>query len=229
MDYNVSGFTRINVKFAMEVEITQGEKYSVSISGSDTLIDNIDVALEGDRLVIGYHLNVVSFFAAPFSRAHARITMPALRELNITGAAKGTIRGFSSPESLAVYVSGASRLELQEMSLGSLKWELSGAAHITGQARVTGDMEIRINGASNVMLKGSAQDVFVDSAGASHIDLQEFIVRNARVRLTGASRCYVNMNGKLDVDLAGASTLEYSGAVTMGEARVTGASNLRKR
>ncbi len=87
-EYNLSGFTRINVRFAMEVEIVRADSYSVTITGSDPLINNIEVNLEGDKLVLGYNLNLVSFFTAPFTRARARITLPDLRELNITGAAQ---------------------------------------------------------------------------------------------------------------------------------------------
>src|SRR5512146_508333 len=96
-EFNYSGFTRINVRFAMEVEIVRADSFSVTVTGSDTLLDNLYASLEGDRLILGYNLNLVSFFTAPFTRAHARITLPELRELNISGAARGTVRGFNSP------------------------------------------------------------------------------------------------------------------------------------
>ncbi len=142
-EFNLSGFTRINVRFALEVEIVKSDSYSVSVSGSDMLVDNIDVSLEGDRLIIGYKLNLISFFTAPFTRAHARITLPELRELNITGAVRGTVKGFDSPGDFALYVAGASRLDISDMSLGSMKWDISGASHIDGQVKIAGDVDIR--------------------------------------------------------------------------------------
>jgi hypothetical protein len=228
-EYNLTGFTRINIRFAMEVEISQADSYSINISGGDTLMDNVDVALEGDRLVIGYRLNLISVLAAPFSRAHARITLPELRELNITGAARSSVKGFNLPNDFSIYVNGASAIDLIDISAGSMKWDISGASQITGQVKVTGDMDMRTNGASRVILKGSAQDINIDTAGASHNDLRDLVVRNARVRLSGASRSMLNLNGKLDVDLSGASSLEYEGQATMGDVRVTGASTLKRR
>jgi hypothetical protein len=228
-EFNYSGFTRINVRFAMEIEIVRADTFSVSVSGSDTLLDNINVSLEGDRLILGYNLNLVSIFAAPFTRAHARITLPDLRELNISGAARGNVRGFDSPNDFTLYIAGASHLEISDMSAGSMRWDLSGASRINGQVKIAGDVDLRITGASRIDLKGTAQDMNVEATGASHIDLYDFSVRNARVKLTGASRSTVSLNGKLDVDLSGASVLEYAGQVTMGDARVVGASTLRKR
>jgi hypothetical protein len=228
-EFNLSGFTRINVRFAMELEIVKAESYSVSISGSDVLVDNIDVSLEGDRLIIGYKLNLISFFAAPFTRAHARIALPELRELNVTGAVRGSVKGFDSAGDFALYVAGASRLDFSDMSVGSMKWDVSGASHIDGQIKVAGDLDIRVTGATRLELKGSARDLNIEATGASQIDLKDLTLRNARVHMSGASRSLVNLNGKLDVDLSGASNLEYAGQVAMGDVRVTGASSLKKR
>jgi hypothetical protein len=228
-EFNYSGFTRINVRFAMEIEVVRADTFSVSVSGSDALLDNLYISLEGDRLILGYNLNLVSFFAAPFTRAHARITLPDLRELNISGAARGNVRGFNSSNDFTLYISGASHLEFSDMSVGSMNWDLSGASRINGQVKVAGDVDFRITGASRIDLKGAAQDMDLEATGASHIDLYDFTIRNARVKLSGASRSTLNMNGKLDVDLGGASVLEYAGQATMGEARVVGASTLKKR
>jgi hypothetical protein len=227
--YNLSGFTRVNIRFAMEVEIVRSDSFSVNVSGSDTFLDNVDVYLEGDKLVLGYDLNLMSFLTAPFTHARARITMPELKELNIAGAARGTVRGFASQNDFDLYVSGASRLEISDMSVGNMKWDLSGASRINGQIKTSGDIDFNITGASRIDLKGSARDIRVHATGASHIDLDDFPVRNANVRMTGASRSMVKPSGKLDVVLEGASNLEYDGQVTMGEVRISGASTFKKK
>jgi hypothetical protein len=228
-NFNLSGFTRVNVRFAMDVEIVKSETFGVSVSGADSLIDDINVYLEGDRLVIGYRFNFFSFITAPFSRAHAVISMPVLREMQVTGAASVLIREFDSDQDFALYVAGASRVEFRGFSAANMNWDLSGASHIDGQMKLTGNTDIRVSGASKIYLRGSAQDIMVDASGASHIDLREFPGRNGKVRMSGASRSWINLNGKLDVDLNGASNLEYDGQIAMGDVRVNGASSLRKR
>jgi hypothetical protein len=228
-DYNISGFSRVSVKFALEADIIRSDQFKVTISGSDSLIENAEVYQEGDRLVVGYHLNFLSFLTAPFSHGVVTIYMPEIRELQITGAARSHLKGFSSDKEFALQVSGASQVDFADFAAGSMRWELSGASQIRGQIKLGGDADIRTSGASHITLKGEVRDISVDATGASQIDMRDFMTRNARVRMSGASHYHLNMNGKLDVDLSGASTLEYQGNVTMGDVRVSGGSNLRKR
>jgi hypothetical protein len=228
-NFNITGFKRIHIKFAMEAEIVRSDDYSVSVSGSDTLIDNVEVYLEGDKLVLGYNLNLISLFAAPFTRARARIALPELRELKIIGAARCSLYGFSSQEDFNLQVAGASRLDMDEMTVGNVKWDLSGASQIGGRLTAKGNMDIRVSGASKIKLTGSAVNLDLDVAGASHFDLDDFPVHNARVRLVGASRGLVKPDGKLDVVLEGASNLEYLGQPIIGDVKVSGASSIRKR
>jgi hypothetical protein len=228
-EYNLTGFNRITVRFAMEFEIVRGDAFNVSVSGNETQVSNMNVVQEGDRLTIGYNINLVSIFAAPFSRMHARVTLPDLRELSISGAARGIVRGFNSPNDFTLFLSGASQIDITEMAVGNMKWDLSGASRIIGDIKAAGDVDMHISGASRIELKGSARDISVDAAGASHIDLDNFPVHNAKFKLTGATHCYVNPTGKLDASMDGASRLEFNGQPTMGEVRVTGASTLKHR
>ncbi len=228
-NFDLSGFKKIYIRFAMEAEIARGDSYSVAVSGNDTLIDNMDVFLEGDRLVLGYNLNLISIFAAPFNRARAKITLPELRELKVVGAARCYLHGFDTKDDFALQVAGASRLELEDMALGNVKWDLTGASSITGQLKAQGNLDVKISGASRIKLAGSTENMDLDASGASHFELDNFAAHNARVRLIGASRGIVNLGGKLDVVLEGASNLEYTGQATLGDVKVSGASSIKKR
>ena len=55
------------------------------------------------------------------------------------------------------------------------------------------------------------------------------MVNNADVRLSGATSGTVNLNGRLDADLSGASKLSYLGEPTMGNINTSGASTLSKK
>ncbi len=226
-EFNLTGFNRILVKHAMELEILRGEKYTISITGGDTQVNTIQVIQEGEGITISYNLNLVSILVAPFSRLHAKITLPELRELNITGAARGMVKGFNSNSDFALNVSGASSMELSEMSVNNSKWDLAGASHINGYINAA-VLDIHVAGASRIDLKGAARDLALDASGASHIDLYNYQVHDAKIKLAGASQCVVNLTGKLDSILEGASRLEYQGQPVMGETRVTGASTLKR-
>ena len=110
--------------------------------------------------------------------------MPDLRALNFSGATKGTITGFSSSHDFNLDLSGASGLD------GNIQ---------------AGDAMVMLSGASRVELEGSAKDINVNASGASRVNLSRFPVNNAQVLLSGASSGTINLNGRLDADLSGAS------------------------
>jgi hypothetical protein len=134
--------------------------------------------------------------------------MPELLGLTASGATRGTVSGFSSTEDLDIGVSGASRLN----------------------GDITADNAVfDISGASSIQLDGSANNMDATASGASHLNLDDFVVNNADVNLSGASSGTVNLSGRLDANLSGASNLWYIGEPTMGDINTSGASTVSKK
>ena len=92
-----------------------------------------------------------------------------------------------------------------------------------------GDAEIEVSGASTISAVGAANDLSSFVSGASHVDLSNFSVNNADVNVSGASRVTINLEGILDYDVSGASTLEYIGNPTMGDTNTSGASTVKQK
>ena len=223
-DMDFSDFTQLEVSSAFDVEITQSDSYIVSITADDNLFDYIQVSQVGETLTVG--LGTVNI-RWPVT-LQANVTMPQLSGLNLSGATDGTASGFSSTENLDIEVSGASSLELAEISAGDAMFNISGASDVTGDM-AAGDVNLIVDGASTVQLEGSANDIVAVAEGGSHLKLDDFTVNNADVSLSGASSGTINLSGQLDADLSGASNLEYIGEPTLGTMNITGASTLSRK
>jgi hypothetical protein len=65
--------------------------------------------------------------------------------------------------------------------------------------------------------------------GASNFDLADFALKNVSIHLKGASQATVNVSGKLDIELTGASGLSYIGNPRLGETELSGAVILNHR
>jgi hypothetical protein len=91
------------------------------------------------------------------------------------------------------------------------------------------NIEFDISGASRIQLEGSANDMVASVSGASRLNLGSFTVNNADVSFSGASSGTINLDGRLDADLSGASRLSYIGEPTMGTINTSGASTLSKK
>ena len=222
--YNFSDFNRVDIGYAFEVEIDQSSSYSISITADDNLFKHIQVIKDGETLKIGFK-RILSLGSVTLK---AKVTMPQLRGLEFSGATRGTVSGFSSTENLDVDVSGASSLDLVDISAGDIKFEVSGASEVIGDI-AAGDADFDVSGASTVQLEGSAIDIVADAFGASRVKLAAFSIDNADVELSGASIGTVKLDGRLDADLSGASKLDYIGEPTMGTINISGGSSLSKK
>jgi hypothetical protein len=201
-----SGFDKVDASQAFEVDISQGDTFSVVIRIDDNLVQYLQVVKQGNTLKIG--LKPGRRYNIRNAKMEAEVTMPELTGLHLSGASHGTITGFKSTKALDVDVSGASFLR------GDIE---------------AGDARFDVSGASQVTLTGSAQDVTIDASGASIVKLADFPVADASVEASGASSVTVNPSGKLDVDASGASHVYYLGSPTLGKVDTSGASSINRK
>lgn len=202
--YAFTDFTEVEIGSAFEFEVKQSGSYSINVTADDNVMDYVRVSQIGQTLKI----RLVTVPALWSATLRASVTMPQLHDLTVSGASRGTVSGFSSTEDLDITVSGASRL--------------------TGDI-TAGNVEFDISGASTIQLEGSADDMFANVSGASHFNLDDFTVDNADINFSGASSGTVNLNGRLDANLSGASRLWYIGEPTMGTINTSGASTISKK
>jgi hypothetical protein len=207
-----SDFTVVEVGWAFQVMITQSSSYSVIITADETLFDDIQVTKTGDTLKVGLKSGLLTGLRSRSLLSKVRrveITMPNLYELDLSGAARGVIKGFSSSHQFVLDLSGASSLEMVDMSVG--------------------DIKINLSGASRINAKGVAKDLLMIASGASRLDLSDFPVHDTNVNLSGASEATVNLRGVLDAKVSGASRLKYLGEPKLGTIKTSGASNVSKK
>ncbi len=216
-------FTKVEIGSAFEAEIIQADSYRVSITADDNMFEYIQLSKGGKTLKIS--LKTANYIN---TTQKVKITMPRLRALKLSGATWGSVAGFSSTENADFEVSGASSLDLTEMSAGDVDFEVSGASKVAGKITAD-DIDFDISGASNVQLEGSAKDIAIKASGASRAELADFPVNNADVNFSGASTGTVNMDGKLDANLSGASKLRYIGEPTMGDINISSGSTLSRK
>ena len=223
-DFNIEGFVNVAVGGYFDVEIVQSDTFRVSISADD--FAHIRVEKANDTLII--RQRGIDCLAIFHSQPQARISMPSLAKLTMSGASKGKLQGFSSTSQLELTASGASHLEAFNISTGSLGIELNGASGLTGDIKASGDARFEVAGAGKLDLKGAAKNITLKVIGASKIALDQFPAQNADVDIAGASTGTVNLNGKLNANVSGASSLYWSGTAVMGDIQISGASKLRR-
>jgi len=226
-DYSVQGFTGVEVSTAIEFEITHAADYSVKAVGDDRLIKRLKVDVSDQTLRLGLDTGF-SLFSVSRSKSSLKVivTMPQLRRLAASGACKGTARGFRSSDDFDLELSGASRAQI-DIEAGKTSIQVSGAGRLSGVLKAQ-ETELELSGASRCELSGSGGDTRLDFSGASRADLSGFEMKDPDIDLSGASRAKIKIDGKLNADLSGASSLEYVGDVVLGKTSTSGASKIRQ-
>jgi len=203
---NITGFDKVDASHAFQVDISQGDAFSVVIRIDDNLVQYLEVVKRGSTLNIG--LKPGRSYNIRNATMQAEVTMPELTGLELSGASDGTIAGFKSAKGLDVDLSGAS----------SLRGDIE-----------AGDARFDVSGASEVNLRGSAEDVVIDASGASEVDLSAFPVADANVEASGGSDAAVKPSGRLDADASGGSHVYYLGSPTLGKIDTSGASSVERK
>ncbi len=205
-EYKLNDFSSIKIGGIFDIQIERADSYSVNVTADEDLFKNLNVEKKGEKLEVS-HARHISWWSK-LSRPKVEITLPILKGLELSGASRATFKGFSSTE--------------------DFKLDISGASKVTGDI-TTGDAKFDVSGASRAELNGSGKDIVIDASGASHLDLNRFSAHNVAVRLGGAARCAIKLDGRLDARLAGASQLGYIGNALMGDIRTSSASRLFRR
>lgn len=200
----LSEFDQVDVSQAFRVNIRQSETFQVVIRVDDNVVEHLDVRKTGDTLRIGLKTN--RSYSLREVTLEAEVAMPELTGLELSGASRATIRGFTLSKALAVDLSGASDLR------GDLK---------ARQARFD------VSGSSQLTLNGSATDVTVDASGASIVNLEDFSAGDADVKASGASSVTVNASGVLNGEASGASRIYYLGNPELERQEVSGVSAIQ--
>src|SRR5262249_1285565 len=133
-----------------------------------------------------------------------RITMPELEKVDLSGACTGNLKGFKNAKHLTIELSGASKLD----------------GDITAE-----DLDIHLSGARGGTLRGKAGDAKLEGSGAKNLHLEELAIDKETTNLRGASKGKIDVSGKLDYDVSGASHLDYHGHPTLGSQQSSGASS----
>lgn len=112
---------------------------------------------------------------------------------------------------------------------------LSGGSVYTGSILSQG-LELVMSGASNANLTGRANSLRIDLSGASYLftgnqpypfnNYYGFFCNTCEGEMSGGSNACFHCDGRIKLNLSGASKLHYSGNATTGDCRVSGGSTI---
>lgn len=196
-------FDRLTVAGPFKVTLRVSDAASYSLEGPEELLERVKAELVGGHLRLSFKSGVT--WGSTGSVA-VTITVPTLRELDLTGAVSAESEGTLVADRLAVDLSGGTSLTL-DLSVKNLSLEGSGATDVT-LTGVAESLDIDFSGGSKLRAKDlKAKRVTLESSGASDIEL--YADESLALDVSGASRVrYAGNPAQLETDSRGASSIQ---------------------
>lgn len=169
------------------VEITLGEKPSVRVSADDNILPLLEVKNENGKLTFGtkfgYEIN-------PMTPISYVVTIPHLKKLIVSEI--GNVKGINlKGDALAIELSGAGHVILDDIDYKSLSLNLEGAGH--------------------AMLNGTAKNAMFRLAGNGKIDAEDLKAATVDASVSGNGKTMVWATDELKANVAGSGKVEYKG------------------
>jgi hypothetical protein len=163
-EYQLSGFSEIEVGDFFDVEIRQGETYRVIVEADETITSYHDIVVRGKTLHIGLNPNYT--YNIESARQRVEVTLPALTHIRISNHSTSTLEGFEAEEDMRVDVADFSTLS------GSI---------------TAGVVEVEVTNHSDLTLRGSASQVVGEVTDFSSADLARLDTAEVELEVDGKS------------------------------------------
>lgn len=178
--YELDVFDRIECSFPCELIYTQGPQ-SVKLSVPDNVVDKITVEVN-DGLLKVYatgnlrKVNDVKLFVSTMS----------LKAFTANGAVDFETKGDFVAESFKILANGASEIDVERITAGTLTLDVNGAADADISNIDCVKLDVYIKGAGDCELSGRAKEAFVSVSGAASVDVSDLYAEVFNKSVKGA-------------------------------------------
>ena len=250
--YPLSDFTNIHVSNVVKVIYTQGNTYSVKLTGRTDWLGLMEVTSQGGTLKVytnnGKKLNNTQKEDRP-DGDHTfilELTAPCLNNINLNDASSFEGKSLKS-DRISLICNGASTFKIDAIDCNTLNLNLNGASRIKAtdiacqkiQANISGanttdiqhlkakEVRFTTSGASKIKLPDLSQGdtVIFNLHGASKLTLSAEVKELLQLRISGASKSELTFKGgSLRTECKGGSKLKADVNCTSLNASCDGAS-----
>lgn len=202
----IGDFTTLKVWGAVDVVLIQGDKASVRVEGEGDDNETCHVENKGQTLEVSSDCNNKDPKHKCNLDLTIYITFVDLKKIICSGASDISSEGKLKFDNLELEISGASDIRM-DLELNKLTMISSGA--------------------SDVVFSGTADKVEIISSGASDVMAEDFAIRKADVKCSGAGVIKVYVTEDLEIAASGASEVYFKGSPSHVVKTVTGESEIK--
>jgi hypothetical protein len=191
--FALSDFDQIALRGADDVSVVVGKAFSVSATGPEAELDQLEIEVENGTLKIGRKSN--SSWHIGWSRKGERevkitVTMPTIRGARLAGSGDMTVDK-AIAEGFKASVAGSGGLKVGHVEAKSVALNLAGS----------GDIDIA----------GKAGSIDISDAGSGSVRAGSLEAETADISLAGSGNINARATGSASVSVLGSGNVEISG------------------
>jgi len=196
---SLSGFTHVENRTSLAVNVTQGAGFSVMVTTDSNLQSEVGTTVNGDTLYVDNPEEI-----DPTS-LDIEVTMPMIQGAALSGT--GTLDVTSAQESGAVDVAVS--------STGRLTF-----------AGASPSMTAEVSSTGELILNGSATMLQASVSAPGHLDALALVAQNATLSLSSTGELDAQVEVTVSFDLSGSGTIRWTGPATVVSTSKTGSGEI---
>lgn len=187
-----------------ELELEQGNSFSVVLEGDEDLLDAIKVRVTDGKLVI----SKPNWRLARNEKLYAYVTMPELEGVSVSGSGKVFNKGSIECDEVYFSVSGSGEIEFDSFSAD--------------------DIKMRVSGSGEISLEGEDADrADVSISGSGNVDADGLKFEEAMVKISGSGKCTIWVTDAIKASISGSGDVYVKGDPNI-DSRSSGSGKIRK-
>lgn len=208
--YDVAGFQRVALEGASQVIVRTGHAPSVRAEGDSEVLDQLEISIEGDRLVVGHRrkngagLNLLTGTKA----ANVFVTVPVLTGASIAGSGGMDIDQVEG-EKFDGSIGGSGTLKIHSLRADTAKFSVAGSGDVEAAGRVE-RLDLNVAGSGDLELAGlEARNLSAAIAGSGNARTKA--IETADISILGSGDVTVSGPAKCTVNKAGSGSVRCNG------------------
>ena len=224
----VGEFSQIKAESFLDVYITQGDVFGVTVKADEELIGDITTEVNGEELVIGFSKNSWSIRNQV---AKVYVSVPELSRVRSAGSSDVYFETDFTGNDFILSASGSSDIHAKDMAMrvDDLKISTSGSSDIVIKDLEAAAIDASTSGSSDIEIGGEAQMLEVDASGSSDFDGKRLTVEDCVADAGGASDINITVTGTIEADASGSSDINYWGNPQTNNIHESGAADVNRK
>ncbi len=200
---SVGNFNAVKTSGSIDIEISEGDSYSVSVEDDENILPVIVTEVEGGTLNVHYKNNT------SINEDHAKVYIKA-------------------PSLDKIILSGSADIAITDVVKNSRKLEIS----VSGSGNIKGGVDApainaSIGGSGNVSLSGRTKDFEGKVSGSGDLNCGDLQSENTTVSVSGSGNAHVFASVSLKARASGSGDVYYRGNPGSPEIHTSGSGSVQ--